>query len=164
MQFTTDSNVVDFSKRRLFTRQADNTIRLPWVADTQSFTDLCTRCGECARVCDTQIIVSGDGGFPTVDFSIDECTFCYRCADVCQEQIFLTEAETPWHAKASINETCLAKQNVECRSCGELCEPMAIQFKLEVGKVAQPHISHDKCSGCGACVAVCPSSSINVSN
>ncbi|MCV6039462.1 ferredoxin-type protein NapF, partial [Escherichia coli] len=72
-----------------------------------------------------------DGGFPSVDFSIDECTFCYQCANVCPEPLFLAETEQPWHAKAVISDSCLAKQNVECRSCGDMCDPMAIQFKLE---------------------------------
>tara|TARA_Y100001960_G_scaffold222999_1_gene233340 strand:+ start:2699 stop:3046 length:348 start_codon:yes stop_codon:yes gene_type:complete len=115
-------------------------------------------------VCETKIISKGDGGFPTVDFQLDECTFCYQCADVCPEPIFLDKHEQPWNAKAAINTSCLAQQNVECRSCGDMCETMAINFKLEIGKVAQPVIELDECNGCGACVAVCPTSSINVSN
>ncbi len=30
---------------------------------------------ENASSCETKIIIVGDGGFPTVGFSIDECTF-----------------------------------------------------------------------------------------
>ncbi|GAK87860.1 ferredoxin-type protein NapF [Vibrio ponticus] len=41
---------------------------------------------------------------------------------------------------------------------------MAIQFRLEVGRVAQPNLDTTLCNGCGACVAICPTSSINVSN
>lgn len=158
--------MVDLAKRSFFSRQTvDETIvRLPWVKDASKFTDLCTRCGKCTESCDTNIIVKGDGGFPTVDFSIDECTFCYQCAEVCPEPIFFAQSEQPWKAKATINHQCLAQQNVECRSCGDMCETMAIKFKLEIGKVAQPIIELDECSGCGACVSVCPTSSINVSN
>lgn len=158
--------MVDLAKRRLFSRTKvdESTIRLPWVADSTRFTDLCTRCGKCAEACETQIITKGDGGFPTVDFRVDECTFCYQCAAVCPEPIFLDKQAQPWNAKAAINTRCLAQQNVECRSCGDMCETMAIRFKLEVGKVAQPIIEFDDCNGCGACVAVCPTSSINVSN
>ncbi|EGQ7930922.1 ferredoxin-type protein NapF [Vibrio vulnificus] len=157
--------MVDLSRRRLFSRKKvdDGLIRLPWLADRMQFTDQCTRCGKCVEQCETQIIVKGDGGFPTVDFSIDECTFCYRCAEICPESLFLAKDAQPWQARAIINESCLSYHNVECRSCGEMCEPMAIQFKLEIGKVAQPQINLDECSGCGACVSVCPSSSINVS-
>ncbi|WP_394157039.1 ferredoxin-type protein NapF [Vibrio campbellii] len=158
--------MVDLSRRRLFARktQPDNSVRLPWLAKPTQFTDDCTRCGKCVEACETKIITKSDGGFPAVDFSIDECTFCYQCAEACPEPLFLAEAEQPWQAKASINDSCLAKQHVECRSCGDMCDPMAIQFKLELGKVAQPNLDLDECNGCGACVSVCPTSSINVSN
>lgn len=158
--------MVDLSRRRLFARetQPDNSVCLPWLAKPTQFTDDCTRCGKCIEACETKIITKSDGGFPAVDFSIDECTFCYQCAEACPEPLFLAGAEQPWQAKASINDSCLAKQNVECRSCGDMCDPMAIQFKLELGQVAQPNLDLDECNGCGACVSVCPTSSINVSN
>nr|WP_216612331.1 ferredoxin-type protein NapF [Vibrio sp. RE86] len=158
--------VVDLSKRRFFNRRTvdDNTVRLPWLKPNTQFTDQCTRCGKCSEHCETNIIVTGDGGFPRVDFSLGECTFCYQCAEVCPEPLFEEQQNTPWNAKAVIEEPCLAKQNVECRSCGDMCETMAIQFKLEIGKVAQPKLELDDCTGCGACVAVCPTSAINVSN
>lgn len=158
--------MVDLAKRSFFSRSKvdQSMVRLPWIAEVEKFTDLCTRCGKCAQVCETQIITKGDGGFPSVDFSNGECTFCYQCADVCPEPIFLGQTEQPWNAKAAITQSCLAKQNVECRSCGDMCDPMAIKFKLEIGKVAQPNLDMDECTGCGACVAVCPTSSIDVSN
>lgn len=158
--------MVDLSKRRFFSRKKleDNELYLPWLSQPTFFTDQCTRCGKCVDACETQIIVKGDGGFPQVDFSVDECTFCYQCADACPEPLFNPKTEQPWGAKATINEGCLAKQNVDCRTCGDMCEPMAITFKLEVGKVAQPILKLDECNGCGACVSVCPTSSINVSN
>ncbi|WP_299688655.1 ferredoxin-type protein NapF [uncultured Vibrio sp.] len=158
--------MVDISKRRLFSRRKVDLsqIRLPWIDRLESFTDDCTRCGKCIESCETNIIITGDGGFPTVDFSKDECTFCHQCADVCPEPIFKPKDELPWQAKATISESCLAKKNVECRSCGDMCEPMAIQFQLRAGSVALPNIELDKCSGCGACVAVCPTSAILVSN
>lgn len=108
------------------------------------------------------IIVNGDGGFPSVDFTRDECTFCYQCAEVCPEPIFVAQSDQPWQANASIGQQCLAAQNVECRSCGDSCDPMAIQFHLAPGKVAQPIIHSDECNGCGACVSVCPTSAISV--
>ncbi|MDN3702052.1 ferredoxin-type protein NapF [Vibrio artabrorum] len=157
--------MVDLTKRRLFSKQKvdSSQIRLPWINNSNSFTDDCTRCGKCITSCENAIIVVGDGGFPTVDFSIDECTFCYQCADVCPEPIFKPKQEVPWQAKAQISDKCLAQQNVECRSCGDMCEPMAIQFQLRVGSVALPEVTLDACNGCGACVAVCPTASIHVS-
>lgn len=78
--------MVDLSKRRWFTpnRQPNQSqVRLPWLARPDAFTDECTRCGKCVTACETHIIEKGDGGFPTVNFSIDECTFCYQCAQSC---------------------------------------------------------------------------------
>ena len=40
----------------------------------------------------------------------------------------LPQSNSPWQAKADIKQNCLAYQNVECRSCGETCDTMAIQF------------------------------------
>tara|TARA_Y100001960_G_scaffold100265_1_gene107691 strand:- start:996 stop:1475 length:480 start_codon:yes stop_codon:yes gene_type:complete len=158
--------VIDLSKRRLFFRQKvdSNRVRLPWIKNPENFETDCIRCGKCIESCETKIITIGDGGFPTVDFSIDECTFCYQCADVCPEPIFKPKQGEPWQAKAQISDKCLAQQNVECRSCGDMCEPMAIQFQLRAGSVALPKIELDECSGCGACVAVCPTSAVLVSN
>ncbi|EGU37494.1 nitrate reductase [Vibrio sp. N418] len=158
--------MVDLSRRRFFTRNvvAGTSVRLPWLTAPERFTDLCSQCGECVKACETQIIIKGDGGFPRVDFSIDECTFCYQCAQSCPETLFEPAQSEPWQAVAEISSQCLAKQNIECRACSDICEPMAIRFNYAVGQVAQPSINHEQCSGCGACVAVCPTSSINVSN
>ncbi|GAK87861.1 ferredoxin-type protein NapF [Vibrio ponticus] len=88
--------MVDLSRRRLFTRKAaqEDSVRLPWLTTPERFTDLCTQCGECLQACETNIIVKGDGGFPQVDFTIDECTFCYQCADTCPESLFKSQQET----------------------------------------------------------------------
>lgn len=157
--------MVDQFRRRFFSRkqEAETHPRLPWLSGANEFTDQCTRCNKCVNECETQIIKHGSGGFPTIDFDLGECTFCYQCADVCPEPLFLSQNEMAWQAKATINKDCLASKNVECRSCGDQCETMAIQFKLAVGKVAQPELNLDECNGCGACVSVCPTSSINVS-
>lgn len=158
--------MIDVSKRRIFAKrvQPESAVTLPWLAKPEHFTDGCTRCGQCIPACETKIITKSSGGFPSVDFSIDGCTFCYQCAEACPEPLFLARSKPPWQAKAQIDNACLAKHNIECRSCGESCEPMAIQFKPELGKVAQPNLNLDECNGCGACVSVCPTSSINVSN
>ncbi|GMQ48956.1 ferredoxin-type protein NapF [Vibrio sp. 10N] len=158
--------MVDIAKRLLFRRKAiDPTqIRLPWVNNLEQFTDICTRCGKCEEVCETGIIYKGDGGYPAINFTVDECTFCYKCAEICPEPIFNGIETQPWNAKAVINDTCLAHNNVECRSCGDSCETMAITFKLRAGGVALPQLELADCNGCGACVSPCPTSSISVSN
>nr|WP_238486310.1 ferredoxin-type protein NapF [Motilimonas eburnea] len=131
-------------------------VALPWRDQSVSFTDGCSRCGECISACETQIIVKGDGGFPSLDFNQGEgeCSFCKQCATVCPEPLFDLSQSEPWQLKAQIKESCLANQDVYCRSCGEQCETQAISFKPGISST--PLISLADCTGCGACLSVCP--------
>ncbi|MDA9555948.1 ferredoxin-type protein NapF [Vibrio sp.] len=135
---------------------------LPWIKNQSTFHLDCTQCGKCLSHCPEGIITKGDGGYPSVDFNLGECTFCYDCASHCPEPIFEAKNEEPWQRKAVIQETCIALNDVECRTCGEECEPMAIQFTLKVGKVAQPFINEMDCTGCGACYRICPVNAIEI--
>ncbi|OAN13910.1 ferredoxin-type protein NapF [Photobacterium jeanii] len=153
----------DRGRRSLLSRRRTPSIpRMPWVVDEETFVDQCTRCNKCQSACEENIIIKGDGGFPTVDFNRGECTFCGDCAEACPEPLFRPTTETAWDVKAQINQQCLAQHNVECRSCGDMCEVMAIRFQLQPGRVAQPQLESDVCNGCGACVATCPSSAITM--
>lgn len=133
---------------------------LPWA--TPNFFDRCTRCSDCVSACPTQIIKVGEGGFPRVDFSQGECTFCSDCVTACQPKALAKTDAAPWSLKARISDDCLATQGVECRICGEACDERAIRFELAIGKVAHPQIQTEQCTGCGACVAPCPSTSIRI--
>lgn len=135
---------------------------LPWLRDPQLFTTNCTRCQACVSQCETKIITLGDGGFPRIDFTKGECTFCYQCAAVCKESIFLSQSAIPWQQTCQIDNSCLAKNNVECRSCSESCEPMAIRFTRTTQGVAEPIIQQQACTGCGACVSRCPVNAISI--
>lgn len=57
---------------------------------------------------------------------------------------------------AWIGEDCLARQQVVCRTCGEMCDVGAIRFVMQVGRVAQPEVLAEQCTGCGDCIADCP--------
>lgn len=156
--------MINLERRRLVTRTTSHPkqMNLPWLISQQGFFDACTRCGKCSQVCDTGIIQAGDGGYPSINFHIDECSFCYQCAEICPEPLFRAEAESPWQPQISLNQSCLAMQNIDCRSCAEACEPAAIQFRPALGRVAQPLLQHDTCTGCGACISHCPVNAINL--
>ncbi|WP_261835753.1 ferredoxin-type protein NapF [Vibrio ishigakensis] len=163
--------MVDLSRRRLFTRRSQQNqliyqvgTRLPWAKEDALFIDGCTQCGKCIDACETKIIVKGSGGYPSIDFEKGECTFCEGCASVCPEPIFRATDEAPWEIKATIKESCLALQNVECRTCSDVCEPFAIQFSLQIGRVAQPKLDSNLCTGCGACVSACPATAISMTD
>lgn len=153
---------IDHEKRNLFRRKSELVINnlMPWIDDSHQFTENCTQCSECVTQCPENIIVQGDGGFPVIDFSLGECTFCGKCAESCEETIFAKTTELPWQKKAVINDTCLANQNVACRSCGESCPEEALTFKIGINAV--PDINLDKCNGCGACFSPCPTNAIEI--
>ncbi|WP_064605518.1 ferredoxin-type protein NapF [Photobacterium sp. J15] len=153
----------DRSRRSLLTRRRKPQLqRMPWVVDEDTFIDRCTRCNKCLHACETKIIIKGDGGFPTVDFNQGECTFCYGCAEACPEALFHPRTESPWALKADIGQGCLARNRIECRSCGDMCEVQAISFRLQPGGVAQPVLNNEGCTGCGACLSVCPALAITM--
>lgn len=140
-------------------------LRPPWALAEADFTAACTRCGDCARACPTRIIKQGDGGYPTVDFSLGECTFCADCVTACAPKALIREdAATPaWAIRAVIGESCLAHRQIECRICGEQCDAGAIRFRPQLGGISRPEIDSTQCTGCGACVSPCPTKAIQVS-
>jgi ferredoxin-type protein NapF len=144
-------------------RSGTNTIhvRLPWLT-THRFEDDCTRCGECLAACPENIIAASNGGFPSIDFSRGECTFCGACADACPELLFDRRRPEPWKFTALISASCLAKRHVMCRSCEDACAHTAIAFTPIPGRLPSPEINTDHCTGCGACVSVCPENAIAI--
>ena len=155
---------MDISRRLLLRGRPTSqtpTLRLPWAVNDTLFTAGCTRCGDCIKVCPEQIIVKGDGGFPRIQFDLGGCTFCHACVDVCQQPIF-EPAASPWQATAQINLNCLTQQQVFCQNCKDACDARAIQFRFGTNGIAFPQINADACTGCGACVAPCPTQAIDI--
>lgn len=147
----------DFAAQRL-------PIRPPWAIDEASFISRCTRCRACQPVCPDQLIQNGSGGFPELDFSHAGCAFCGACALACPTGALQKDVHSraPWTLQAQLAPGCLAVQGVVCRSCSEQCEAEAIRFKLHRNGVAQPQIDVDLCTGCGACIGVCPSHALKL--
>lgn len=151
--------------RRQFLRGAPGAgpapIRPPWAVPGSRFAEQCTACRACVDACPERILSVGAGDYPQVDFRRGECTFCAACVEACEPGA-LGYGEVPWSNVAGIAATCLTYQGVVCRSCADQCEPAAIIMKLLAGGVALPELHRDACTGCGACVRVCPVSAITI--
>lgn len=135
-------------------------LRPPWALAELQYFDACTRCGDCLAACPEQILVAGDGGFPEIDFSRGGCSFCGKCEATCAAGALFRDA-SPWSIFARVDDACLARRGVHCQSCRDACEPEAVRFEYR-HSVPVPHVDLDACSGCGACVAVCPADAISM--
>ena len=137
-------------------------IRPPWALPERRFRDACTRCNACRDACPEGIIGADKKGLPRVDFAAGECTFCGDCAAACEPRAVRRHDGRPWHIRARIEPRCLARRSIVCRSCEEACEPRAIRFRIVPGGVAEPSVAAADCTGCGACVSICPVDAVTV--
>jgi ferredoxin-type protein NapF len=142
----------------------DAAFRPPWAVAEPSFVELCTRCDACMEACPERIIRRGRGGFPEVSFRQGECSFCGDCAGACSTPALMLREGRPWALTAQITAGCLTAKGVVCRICEEQCARRVIRFTLAAGGRATPEIDAQACTGCGACVAPCPSQAIEIIN
>lgn len=156
--------MVDVTRRRFLTggKPSLNPIYPPWSGDETLFSTRCTTCHACVEACETAIVQPGSRGIPVIRFDAGECLFCYACAQACPESLFLAQTQSPWSLKSVIGQGCLAKQAVECRRCQDGCDVRAIVFQPSLKGIWQPVSVSDSCTGCGACVALCPTSVIHM--
>ncbi len=137
-------------------------IRPPWALPEARFAELCSGCGECLDACPDGIIVAGRGKLPQVNFKLGECDFCGECVEACRIGALDREQSEPWDIRAEIQGNCLSLNAIVCRSCGDACEPRAIGFRIEPGGVSRPELTTESCTGCGACLAVCPVDAVHL--
>lgn len=136
-------------------------VRPPWSLPGADFLDRCTRCNDCVKACPGKIIVVGDGGFPSVDFSLGECTFCGECAKACTAGAFDTSTAAAWHLQWQVEESCLGHRAIFCIACLDVCPEQAIRLRYATA-VPVPEVDASLCTGCGACVATCPAKAISL--
>jgi ferredoxin-type protein NapF len=151
--------------------QARPPLRPPGALDEDCFTGVCVRCGNCAQVCPAKIIqpdfgASGVAGFltPRLRFDADYCREdCHRCNEVCPSgaiaRLSLEDKRRRVIGEAVVNlDLCLLAQGRECTACIQKCPYQAIALHSADGGFSnEPRVVLDRCNGCGACEAVCPS-------
>lgn len=150
------------AERRSFLRggsAATPPLRPPWAIAEPLFLDRCTGGGDCIAACPEQVLARGDGGYPVFDPGRGECLFCADCVESCAPDALDAGLSAAWTIKAGIAATCLARNGVTCFSCRDACGEAAIGFRPALGG-ALPEIDATRCTGCGACVGVCPVAAI----
>lgn len=157
--------VVTMSSRRSFLKgkfDADGQYAIPPPGTTPEFTDMCTKCSDCAKACPEGIIVREKDGSPVVDFNRGACTFCGECAEACTTGALSPARMGEWPWKAWVGERCLSVQGITCRACEDACDARAIRFRLALGGRSRPLIDLDRCTGCGGCSHSCPVQAITL--
>jgi ferredoxin len=142
-------------------------IRPPGAID--KFNTLCIRCGSCIKVCPTGIIKQNQKfGFglltPVVEFNggycLETCNFCGQvCPSGSITAFTIDEKKMLRMGQIAVNEeSCLLMKYRECGICKPACKYNAIDI-VEYGRNSLqmlPVVKHSGCTGCGACIAVCP--------
>ncbi len=143
--------MLDLAKR-------ERLIRPPGACPEKDFLRLCSRCGECEKVCpEGTIVIAGSGsgeaeGTPVLQPGKHPCTFCMKCVPVCPTGA-LVETKEPKIGKAVIQEErCIAWKGGGCLICRERCPAKAITWR----HLRAPLIQKERCNGCGECAYVCP--------
>ena len=134
-------------------------LRPPWAVAESEFVARCDQCGECVAACPSHLIEAANNGLPRINFLKGDCDFCTACARTCGTGALALhdDPQQPvWSLAASIETECIAYRGVVCRTCGEHCEVGAIKFVPVVGRGLMPRVEVERCTGCGACVSVCP--------
>lgn len=137
----------------------ENIIRPPYYNEESDFINNCQTCeAQCAAACEVNIIQILEDQTPKLDFSNSGCTYCDDCANACPTDALKLENKSNIKAKITIDIIqCLSWNQTMCFSCKDPCIDDAIDF---IG-MFRPEIN-DKCTSCGFCLKVCPTSAIKI--
>jgi ferredoxin-type protein NapG len=137
-------------------------LRPPGARPEQEFRELCSRCGECVRVCPAQCIKidpTGDqgAGAPYIDADAMPCVLCdgLLCMPACPTQALqITPKEELNMGLAIWNESlCLRTTGQDCTICVDKCPMGTTGLKLVENKI---EVQNPGCTGCGVCQYSCP--------
>ena len=135
-------------------------IRPPGAIVEKDFLSLCVPCDDCISACSHGLVDHDKEGRPVINFAQATCVFCRDCTRACPSGALDELQARPWQVMAHIDKDCLSRNGITCRTCADHCDEQAIRFKLKTRGRSQPIISDELCTGCGACVRICPNKSI----
>jgi len=135
-------------------------LRPPWALPGSGFASRCTRCDACVRACPERVLLRDADGLPRFDPALGECTFCGDCVRACVPVALDASVSPPWELRAQVAEDCLSAHGIVCSSCREACPESAIQ--VPPGARGAARVDPERCTGCGACVGLCPAAAISL--
>lgn len=155
-------------------------IRPPGARDEAGVLGMCSRCGQCMKVCPTNVLQpavtrAGAEGFftPEMDYRVAYCDWsCSECGKVCPTgaimPLTLEKKRETRIGRAYIDrDRCIPWADYEtCLVCQELCpipEKAIALREVEVtdalGRsltLGRPEVLAERCIGCGVCENACP--------
>jgi ferredoxin-type protein NapF len=137
-------------------------LRPPWALPGSAFASRCTRCDACVRACPENVLRRDADGLPHFDATLGECTFCGDCVQACVPTALDAAVSPPWELRAQVAGSCLSANGVVCSSCREACPESAI--RVPPGARGAARVDPERCTGCGACVGLCPTGAISLAD
>jgi ferredoxin-type protein NapF len=154
-------------------RSPNAPLRPPGATKEHVFTGLCLRCGNCIRVCPSNIIhpdtgQSGILGFlsPTVRYETDycnkECNVCTKaCPSGALQPLSLEQKHKYIIGTAQLDRALCLFGISDCNACVTACLFNAVKVTWDKEAYeSYPVVDSLKCNGCGACEVRCPAPDI----
>lgn len=131
-------------------------LRPPGATDEALFSERCTKCGDCAKVCPYGSITFHPVNGTPVIFA-DQMP-CFLCEDTPCIAACATEALLPVEGRAQIrmglavvsHRVCTAGQG--CHACASKCPTDALAMDFDSQRLI---VTTERCVGCGLCEQVC---------
>ncbi|NLC38607.1 MAG: RnfABCDGE type electron transport complex subunit B [Clostridia bacterium] len=122
----------------------------------------CLGLGSCVKACSFDAMYMGEDHLPVVDE--EKCTGCGACARACPRSVIAMVSVT---STVVVRCNChdrgrMVRENCQvgclaCKACEKVCQEGAIRVVEGLAI-----IDAQKCTGCGLCVARCPSKCIEI--